>query len=78
MSKKYLQTLETKVRTDIKTWDADDIYYEYSIIIHDDGNVFDDVNNRLYSSLDEWLDHYLDDSEEDIDFLSSHKGYFDD
>jgi type I restriction-modification system DNA methylase subunit len=78
MSKKYLQTLETTVRNDIKTMDAEEVYYEYSIIFHENGKVFDDVNNRLYSSLDEWLDHYLDDSEEDIDFLSSHKGYFDD
>jgi hypothetical protein len=78
MSKKYLQNLENTVRNDIKTWDAEEIYHEYSIIIHEDGKVYDDVNTRLYSSLDEWLDHYLDDSEEDIDFLSSHKGYFDD
>lgn len=78
MSKKYFNALENNVRNDIKNWSAEEIYYEYSIIINENGKVYDDVNNRLYSSLDDWLDHYLDDSEEDIDFLSSHRGYFDD
>lgn len=73
-----LNVLEKEVKNNINSLSPDDLIQEYGIIIQDGGNVYDIVENKSFSNIDSWIEFYLDDSEEDIEWIGSSKGYFDD
>ncbi len=74
---KYLKTLETEIKNNLKTMTSEEIFHEYGISVLADDSVYDDVNNRTYKNVDDWLDDYLDDSMEDVEMIGK-SGYFDD
>lgn len=78
MRSKFLLTLEKEIRSNLKTFNNDELYAEYGIKVWSDGTVFDDVNVHTYPSVDNWLSVYLDDSEEDVEYIGANKGWFDD
>ena len=78
MSQRYLHQLERDIKQQIQQLDVDEIRNEYNIIINSDKSIYDELNDRHYRNIDEWLGDYLDDSKEEIDYMGSHRGYFDD
>jgi hypothetical protein len=78
MSQRYLHQLERDIKQQINQLEVDEIRKEYNIIIGDDKSIYDELNNRYYKDIDDWLYDYLDDSKEDIDYLGSHRCHFDD
>ena len=77
MSQRYLHQLERDIKQQIQQLDVDEIRNEYNIIINSDKSIYDELNDRHYRNIDEWLGDYLDDSKEEIDYIGSHRGYFD-
>lgn len=78
-NKRYLQTLEKEIRTTLASQVDDSVILAtYGIVYHSDGTVYDDVNGLTYPNIDQWIAVYLDDSEEDIEYIGSNKGWFDD
>lgn len=78
MSTRTLNALEKEVKNNINSLSSDNLLQEYGISIHENGNVYDMVENKIFINVDDWIEFYLDDSEEDIEWISSGKGYFDD
>lgn len=78
MRSKFLLSLEKEIRANLKIFSADQIYTEYGIKLYENGTVFDDVNTHTYANIDSWLSVYLDDSEEDVEYIGANKGWFDD
>jgi hypothetical protein len=74
---RYLKTLESEIKHNIKTFTLEQIFQEYGISILSDESIYDDVSNRTYPNLNEWLFDYLDDSREDVEMIGK-DGYFDD
>jgi hypothetical protein len=77
-NKKYIQSLEKEIRENISVLDATGIQSTYGIVINDNGTVYDDVLNYTYPDLNNWITVYLDDSEEDIEYIGANKGWLDD
>lgn len=77
MSSKYFYQLEREIKQQLQQLSRVDIRYEYNIVVNDDKSVYDELNQRHYKNIDEWLGDYLDDSKEDIDYMGSYKGYRD-
>jgi|LakMenE01Jun11ns_1017448.scaffolds.fasta_scaffold9957286_5 hypothetical protein len=73
-----LNALEKEVKNNINSLSSDEIIQEYGIIIQSDGQVFDVVEDKKFKNIDSWIEFYLDDSEEDIEWIGAGKGYFDD
>ena len=68
---KYLTIVEVEIKNNIKTFSDEEIFTITG------GKVHDDVNNKTYNSINEWLYDYLDDSLEDVEMIAR-TGYFDD
>lgn len=77
-NKKYIQSLEKEIRENINILDANSIQSTYGIVISENGTVYDDVLNYTYTDLNHWITVYLDDSEEDIEYIGANKGWLDD
>lgn len=76
--KHQLNTIEKEIKNNINLLSSDDLIQEYGIIIREDNSVYDVVENKTFTTIDNWVEFYLDDSAEDIEWIGSNKGYFDD
>ena len=74
---KFFKTLESEIKKNLKTFTSEEIFQKYGISVLSDDSIYDDVNNKTYNNLNEWLSDYLDDSLEDVEIIGK-SGYFDD
>ncbi len=77
-NKRYLQSLEKEIRTALERASNDFILATYGIMCNSDGTIYDDVNEITYLNSEQWIAVYLDDSKEDVEYIGSNKGWFDD
>lgn len=65
------------IKKEIKSLTSDELLFEYGIIINGDGSIYDDLNNSIFSTIDEWLDDYLMEPDDGFEKFSK-SGWYDD
>lgn len=70
--------LETEIRNNINTMDEDTLYDTYGIFLKEDNKIFDEVSQRLYPSVNDWIYDYLNDTGVAFEKFQSALGFDDD